>query len=58
MAIEIRELIIKASIDNRLSMPQATQQPIEANGQDELIKRCVEQSVEQVLRELARRKER
>jgi hypothetical protein len=57
MAIEIRELIIKASVDNHAqgSLEQAVLAP---ENRDHLIKVCVEQSVEQVLRELSRKMER
>lgn len=57
MAIEIKELIIKASIDNRApGLEQSS--TVSQENLDSLIKCCVEQSVEQVLRELNRKKER
>ena len=57
MAIEIKELIIKANVDNGTE-PTAENEVFTPENFDNLIKICVEQSVDQVLRELSRKMER
>jgi len=54
MAIEIRELVIKAIIDDESSTQQTSTQEPSTEERDALIEACVEQ----VLRVLERQKER
>lgn len=56
MAIEIKELLIKATVDNSEANSSAVLQP-ESNNQL-LLEQCVAQSVEQVLRILERERKR
>ena len=53
MPVEVRELVIKAVVDNQTKKPEAQQKPAEKDNQD-----IVDDCVEQVLEILKREKER
>ena len=53
MPVEVRELVIKAVVDDQTKKPESQQKPAEKNSQD-----IIDDCVEQVLEILRREKER